>query len=300
MGCDAVKDKNQGNDLKSKVDAAIHEENESELNKDSNIDTPQIVEPTIQEIDLSSYFTGLNGCVVYYVPQESKYYIYNKGLAEERRSPCSTFKIISSLLGLEQGVINTEDSVRKWSKEQFWNKNWNQDIDFAGAFETSCIWYFRQVINELGPETVKEGLNKLNYGNCDISDWEGEINTNNNNPSLKGFWVESSLKISPKEQTEVLEQIFGENSIYDKTNIEKLKEVMLVQQDKCENLIYGKTGLGKENGKTIDAWFVGITEQENVDVYFAVYLGESQNPDVSSIMAKEIAVDLIADYANRE
>ncbi len=51
-------------------------------------------------------------------------------------------------------------------------------------------------------------LDRLSYGNCDISDWNGGLNTNNNNPALTGFWIESSLLISPREQVEVLERIF--------------------------------------------------------------------------------------------
>lgn len=51
-------------------------------------------------------------------------------------------------------------------------------------------------------------LDRLSYGNCDISDWNGGLNTNNNNRALTGFWLESSLLISPKEQVEVLERIF--------------------------------------------------------------------------------------------
>ena len=57
-------------------------------------------------------------------------------------------------------------------------------------------------------------MDRLEYGNCDISDWEGRLNTNNNNRALTGFWIESSLAISPKEQTEVMERIFGETSAY--------------------------------------------------------------------------------------
>lgn len=60
----------------------------------------------------------------------------------------------------------------------------------------------------------KKEFAHLQYGNCDISDWEGQLNTNNNNRALTGFWIESSLTISPKEQVEVMERIFGENSDY--------------------------------------------------------------------------------------
>ena len=68
------------------------------------------------------------------------------------------------------------------------------------------------MIDDIGKERMQEELEKLRYGNCDISDWEGRLNTNNSNRALTGFWIESSLKISPKEQTEVMERIFGSGS----------------------------------------------------------------------------------------
>ena len=140
--------------------------------------------------------------------------IYNKELALTQRSPCSTFKIISSLIGLENGIIDPDNSVRPWSGEIFWNEDWNRDINFSDAFRTSCVWYFRQVTDDIGKVKMQNELNKLKYGNCDISDWEGKLNTNNNNRALTGFWIESSLKISPKEQVEVMERIFGTDSTY--------------------------------------------------------------------------------------
>ena len=171
-------------------------------------------EPQTMDEDWSSYFGGLTGAAVIYDRAENRYAVYNGELAGTRRSPCSTFKIISSLIGLEQGIILPDDSVRTWSGEMFWNEDWNRDIGFEDAFRTSCVWYFREVIDEIGRETMQKELEKLAYGNCDISDWKGEQNTNNSNRALTGFWIESSLKISPKEQTEVMERIFGENSTY--------------------------------------------------------------------------------------
>lgn len=92
-------------------------------------------------------------------------------------------------------------------------------------------------------------LNRLWYGNCDISDWEGRLNTNNHNRALTGFWIESSLKISPKEQVEVMERIFGSNSEYKEETLNQLKEVMRVlEQQETDMEVYGKTGMGKAGG----------------------------------------------------
>ena len=97
----------------------------------------------------------------------------------------------------------------QWSGETFWKDTWNQDLDFQTAFRESCVWYFREVADEIGKDLMQAELDRLMYGNCDISDWEGRLNTNNNNRALTGFWIESSLTISPKEQTEVMERILG-------------------------------------------------------------------------------------------
>lgn len=146
---------------------------------------------------------------------------------------------------------------------------------------------------------MQEELEKLQYGNCDISDWEGRLNTNNNNRVLTGFWLESSLLISPKEQTEVMERIFGENSEYSEETQNDLKQVMLVtEQEQTDILLYGKTGMGKAEGIVVDAWFTGFAETTEGNLYFCVRLGRTDGMNVSSPLAKEIAIKLVS-YYNR-
>lgn len=254
-------------------------------------------DPVIEEVDFSEYFEGLNGAAVIYDPSANRYQIYNQETALTQRSPCSTFKIISSLIGLEKGIIVPGDSTRTWSGEIFWNEDWNKDIAFEDAFQTSCVWYFRQVIDEIGTDFMQEELDKLQYGNRDISDWEGRQNTNEDNRALTGFWIESSLKISPKEQTEVMERIFGSHSEYSKETQDKLKQVMLVSDQTAPGLaVYGKTGQGAEGNITVDCWFTGFADKDGSRLYFCVYLGRTDGADVSSAKAREIAMQILADY----
>ncbi len=131
---------------------------------------------------------------------------------------------------LENKILDSDNSTRIWSGEKFWNEDWNKDIDFSEAFHTSCVWYYRQLIDDIGKDMMQKELDKLQYGNCDISDWEGRLNTNNDNRALTGFWIESSLMISPKEQVEVMERIFGEKSDYSEETQNELKKVMLVSE----------------------------------------------------------------------
>ena len=262
-------------------------------NSDENI----MMEPEIACADWSEYFNGLNGTAVVYDISNSRYTMYNGDLALTRSSPCSTFKIISSLIALENGILEPEDSTRDWSGEIFWNEDWNKDIDFREAFRTSCVWYYRQVIDDIGKDMMQEELDKLQYGNCDISDWEGHLNTNNNNRALTGFWIESSLMISPKEQVEVMERIFGDHSGYSEETQNELKQVMLVSEQKRTDIsIYGKTGMGKAEGIVVDAWFTGFAEGTEGKIYFCVHLGRTDGMNVSSSGAKEIAIQIVSDY----
>lgn len=265
------------------------------LEEQKEADAPP--KPEIIEADWSGYFDGLSGAAVLYDASSQRYAVFHRDLALTRRPPCSTFKIASSLIALERGILDPEHSTRAWSGELFWNEAWNRDIDFAGAFCESCVWYFRELADEIGQEMMQEELNRLQYGNCDISDWEGRLNTNNGNRALTGFWLESSLLISPKEQTEVMERIFGEDSVYSKETQEELKQVMAVSGRDVDDVpVYGKTGMGKADGAVVDAWFAGFAEKEGKNLYFCVYLGRTDGKDVTSAAAKEIAIRLVEDY----
>lgn len=285
--------------------ARMEEENSEAGNASIETDMEEltdsmIMEPEIVDTDWSGYFNGLNGSAVVYDVSRRRYTIYNSDLTLDRRSPCSTFKIISSLIALENGIIIPEESTRTWSGEVFWNEEWNRDIAFSEAFRTSCVWYYRQLADEIGIERMQKELDKLQYGNCDISDWEGRWNTNNSNRALTGFWLESSLLISPKEQVEVMERIFGENSQYSLKTQNELKQVMLVpEQERTDISIYGKTGMGKAEGIVVDAWFTGFAESTEGNLYFCVHLGRTDGMDVSSSRAKEIAIQIVSDYTGQ-
>lgn len=242
--------------------------------------------PMNEEIDLSSLFNGINGCAVILNSEDNKYSFYNQSLCKQKESPFSTFKIISTLAGLQNGVLESASSTMNYSGTQYSIPEWNGNLTLQEAFQSSCIWYFRQVIDAVGENEMANELNTLSYGNCDISQWNG--NGINPTEELNGFWLDSSLKISPLEQVEVLSKIFESNSIYNDENVAILKDIMLID-DSGEQKVYGKTG-SNSNGK---AWFVGFTEENGNNEYFAIYLDDVEQKElVSGNIAKEIALNM--------
>ena len=242
---------------------------------------------TVENVDYSIYFKGIRGCAVLYDLQENEYQLYNSELCEQEVSPLSTFKIVSTLAGLKNGVLESETSNMTYSGTLYSVSDWNDNLTLEQAFQTSCIWYFRQVIDKVGSEELQKELDDLQYGNCDISEWDGS--NINPLPELNGFWLASSLKISPLSQVEVLKNIFEGKSSYSGEDINILKNIMAVNGETTG--IYGKTGSGPDG----QAWFVGFSEENGSRIYFAVYLEDSEQKDkVSGGMAREIALDILA------
>ena len=265
-GCTKLhKDKIQGNSL-----------NRDEKVKD---EIGNSEETSFNEVDYSKEFGGINGGAVFYYSEKNQYDVYQMELMNKQVSPFSTFKIVSTLMGLEQRIVTTIESTMEYDGTIYSREEWNKDIQLKEAFQTSCVWYYKKLISLLNKDYVEGVLKKLEYGNCDISVWDEKGHND--------FWLSSSLKISPIEQVEVLEKIFAKENDFEEYNIELLKEIMFVE-NKNNNLIYGKTGSGIEK----NAWFVGFIENKE-RIFFAVMI-EDENQSLAGNKAKEIALNIIA------
>lgn len=242
--------------------------------------------------DFSKEFNGINGCAVFYDLSTDIYTYYNKDMCDKEYSPFSTFKIVATLSALENNIVSSPDAKMKYNGDTYPFDSWNSDLTLKEAFEYSCVWYYRQLIDKTGKENIQNTVNELNYGNKDISQWEGS--GLNEKADLNGFWLGSSLKISPINQVSMLKYIFDGNNDFKEKNISILKDIMLsnLKADNENIKIFGKTGTGKNN----EAWFTGFTEQCGFKNYFAIYLDNGDGKKISSTDAKEIALNIINNY----
>lgn len=243
------------------------------------------------ELDLQSYFHGKSGCAVFYDTKMKKTYIYKIEKTKQQSSPCSTFKIVTALGGLREGVLKSTETVLGYSGKEYPVPSWNKELTLKEAFAASCVWYFRKAADQIGQEKMQEYVDKLHYGNGDLSEWQGS--GVNGDSDLDGFWLESSLQISPQEQVQVLREIFENTTDYG-NQIPVLKDIMKVY-DNQGSIIYGKTGTGRGQDGTCDnAWFVGLEEVSDRTIYFAVHLdGAVEGQEISGPIAKELTIEIL-------
>lgn len=229
--------------------------------------------------DLSSYFEGYKGSLVLYDPSKNQYKIYNREMSEQRISPDSTYKIYSALFALESNVISANSNKQIWDGKIYPFPEWNQNQNLASALTRSVNWYFQNTDREVGRKELQDYFHKIKYGNEDLSG------------NLDSYWMESSLKISPVEQVQLLYQLEENQWGFKAENIKAVKRAILIDVQKNGRL-YGKTGTGMINGKNVNGWFIGFVEKGEVRYYFAINI-QNKDGHAQGSKAAEIAKQIL-------
>lgn len=234
----------------------------------------------ISVIDLSSHFNGADGCFVLYNQKEDAWVLYNMEHALSRTPPDSTYKIYDALFGLEEGVIAPGDSFRAWDGTACPFEAWNADQDLYSAMQFSVNWYFQDIDAQLGADALKCCLEKIGYGNEKICE------------DLSSYWMQSSLKISPVEQVELLRDLYNGRFDFASENVEAVKNSICLFSSGPQRF-YGKTGTGRVEGMDTSGWFVGFLETGSAPCFFAVHI--RSDADAAGSRAAEIAMSVLAD-----
>jgi bla regulator protein BlaR1 len=236
---------------------------------------------TIYE-NLSKYFAEYEGSFVLYDLQADQYRIYNENNSTLRVSPNSTYKIYSALFALESNVITRENSTMKWNGKHYPYDSWNQNQNLSTAMKSSVNWYFQDLDKKVHLNKIQHYLNQINYGN------------NNLSGGLSQYWIESSLKISPIEQVQLLKAFYRNEFGFKNKNVQTLKEVIQLEE-KNDAHLSGKTGTGSVNGKNVNGWFIGYVETKKNTYFFATNIQNENNSYGSK--AAEITKSILRDKA---
>lgn len=235
---------------------------------------------TIAELDCSAYFEAFEGSFVLYNLQDDTWNIHDMEHAAMRVSPNSTYKIYDALFGLEEGIISPDDSLLPWNGEIYPFETWNTDQTLNSAMSSSVNWYFQTMDRQLGADSIYKYLQKIGYGNERIAG------------ALSSYWLESSLKISPIEQVELLTQLHADNLGFAAENTNAVKDS--IQLFSSENsTFYGKTGTGRINDHDVNGWFIGFIETFDNTYFFATNIKADQQATGSN--AAEITMSILSD-----
>ncbi len=163
--------------------------------------------------------------------------------------PASTFKIFSSLYGLESGVVKDADDVFKWDGRNYGRPEINMDLTLRQSVERSSYWYHREIAQRAGASTLKHWLDTVGYGNADTSG------------GFDRTWIAGNLRITPRQQIDFLERLVKNELPFSERNMNIVKNITL-QEDTLGYRLHGKTGWADGSDGSI-GWFVGWVEKSD-------------------------------------
>lgn len=230
--------------------------------------------------DLSTYFGEYEGSFVLYDLENDAWRIHDMEHATLRVAPNSTYKIYDALFGLEESIITPENSFIAWKGESYPFEAWNADQTLQSAMNSSVNWYFQTVDELLGASDVYSYIQEIGYGNENMS---GDLST---------YWMESSLKISPIEQVELLIKLQNNSFDFAPENINAVKDAICLSSSDA-GTFYGKTGTGRVDSQDVNGWFIGFIETVDNTYFFAANIGADSNAAGSN--AAEITMSILSD-----
>jgi beta-lactamase class D len=230
--------------------------------------------------DLGALFPGFRAAFVLRDGAAGRTVRHDPALDRERTSPCSTFKIPNSIIGLETGVIPDASFTLPWDGVERPIPEWNRDHDLRSAIKYSVVWYYQELARRVGPERMQNWVSDLQYGNRDTSG------------GVDRFWLGSSLRISPDEEVDFLGRLDAGALPASARSIAIVKDI-LVQDPPGPSVVYrGKTGSCTDAGAAEPhGWWVGSVEREGrVYEYAALIVG----PRASGMVCRPMAEKALA------
>jgi len=232
----------------------------------------------VQYADLSYFFGSFEGSFVLYDVGAGSYTIHNRDMSVTRVSPTSTYKIFSALIALETGVLEEGNTQREWDETVHPFEAWNQNHNLLSAMHSSATWYFQDLDAEVGMERLSFYLTQLSYGNRNLSG------------GIADFWIESSLRISPVEQVQLLASLYRNNTVFQEEHASTVMNVLRLSERDGATLS-GKTGTGMVNGSLVNGWFIGYVETDGNTFVFATYIQGEDNAGGS--VAAQITISIL-------
>lgn len=208
------------------------------------------------ELALIFRAAGTNGTMVIASLDGTRQFVHNDSRANTRLSAASTFKILNSLIALDEGAISGPEEVFVWDGHQYDFPDWNQNHTLASAYKASCVWCYQVIASRIEPKTYQAHIQRAGYGQL-VEPFD-----------QTHFWLDGSLKISAHEQIEFLRKLVNRSLPYKPASYEAVRDIMVMEKTNTYT-IRAKTGWAT-SCKPQTGWYVGYVESKSGTWLFAL------------------------------
>jgi beta-lactamase class D len=240
-------------------------------------------------LDLPAFTGGRDACLV--VTDAGGNPVAREGGARcaRRFSPCSTFKIPNTLIGLETGALTGPDTVIPWDRERYpredwWPPEWTDRVhDLRSAFAHSFVPYYRALATRIGREAMVRHLKAFAYGDQVIGE------------RLDAFWLDGALGISADEQVRFLRALhLGRLGVSARSRA-VLREIM-VHETRDGHVLRAKTGTcGGQEGSASLGWIVGSVERGDRVHFYAFNVDGATTAEIGRVWRFDVLRALFAE-----
>jgi beta-lactamase class D len=213
-------------------------------------ETVVVVQPPTHELrdDLRAPYDSarVNGSFILHDRGKDHWIFIDSVQADVATLPASTYKVFSSLIALEDGVVKDADEVRPWDHVRR-RPEIDRDLNLRDAMRHSAYWFHRDVARQIGADRLKHWWDTVGYGNADTT------------AGFDKAWVAGNLRITPRQQVRFLERLYDNDLPFSQRTMDIVKEIM-VNEDTLGYTLRGKTGWATPPGQDI-GWFIGWVER---------------------------------------
>lgn len=231
-------------------------------------ETSSSVLSTLDSLTIDSIYqqNGVTGSLVVYDQNHDAYLTYHTDRINQGYIPASTFKIINSLIALEENIVPDENMMVPWDSVERSVEVWNQDHNLRSGIKYSVVWLYQDIARKVGEEAYRRWLTKAGYGN------------HNPGGGVDMFWLNGDLRITPMQQVDLLRRLYHDDLPFSHRSLDITKDILIYEQTD-QYTLRAKTGWSDAFTPGV-GWFVGYLEIDDNVYFFANQLDIRQDEDI--------------------
>jgi beta-lactamase class D len=209
---------------------------------------------------------GVEGALIIEAVTSGQRMVHNQARATQPFIAASTFKVLNTLIAVENGVIAGPSAPIPWNGAEYAIPAWNQDQTLRSAFQVSCVWCYQRLARRIGTQTYRNMIHRIGYGRLRVPF------------AVDTFWLDGALTISAAEQVAFLKRLVTRRLPFQPSTYDTLEAVMRSNAAPGARL-YAKTGWSTRRTPGL-GWYIGYLQRTDETWVFALNLDTRDAQDL--------------------